>query len=121
MDDLLREGYAELGNMNFNTAAALFEQVLEQSSKESRAWFGLSKVAFEKRDYRAALEKVDRALRLRDRARWRIFRGEILLAKGDRATAAREWQQVLDRYPDDEKAKKVASGHLSKIGVGVDK
>ncbi len=117
VEDLVNEGYAELGNTNYRTAAALFEQAVDQNPRAARAWFGLARVAFENREYTTALDKIDRAIRYRDQARWRIFRGEILLAKGDRDAAAEEWRRVLDRSPEDSRARKVANNHLRKIGA----
>jgi serine/threonine protein kinase len=114
---LVKDGYTELGNMNYRTAESLFQKAIDLNPRSARAWFGLSKVAFEKRDYGTALTRVNRALGYQDRARWRIFRGEIRLAKRDRAGAIWEWQQVIDRFPEDKLAKKVAIGHLQKAGA----
>jgi tetratricopeptide (TPR) repeat protein len=113
----LSEGNKALAEKRLEKAEQLFKKVLALSPGNSRALFGVGMVAFKRRQYDEAAEKMASALeRSPGKQEWRNRLGLALLYAGKRDQALTVWRQVVKMDPGNPKARR----YLAKAGEPID-
>ena len=101
-----RKGWRLLANNEINEALKLFESAYQLNSEESTGYLaaGYNAKAYEYtkvQDFGKAIETIDKAITLiPNEANYYGSKGEILLKKGDEASAVEMWKKVMALDPD---------------------
>ncbi len=118
--ELVAQGNQALDAMSYDDAERLFDQAVREQPKNAQAWYGLGRVALEKREYKEAAHRIRVALSHRNNGRWRVTLGQALLAANRKDAAIQEWQRVVEEQPQGSRAVKIARSLLSENGVQPD-
>jgi serine/threonine-protein kinase len=106
VEDHLKLGEKFIAVGDFDNAARHFETAARLDPRESRAWFGLGRTAFEQSNSAKAVTMIQKALKLDPgRYKWRIFLGTVYISSGNRDQAVKEWERVLATRPENKEAK----------------
>lgn len=98
-----RERLAAMGNPGGEIGAARYQQAIARLKRNKPAYAAYDEAlaAFEKRDYAAALGKVNEAIRIEpDEALFYGLRGEIRSARDDDAAALKDLDRAVALNPD---------------------
>ena len=96
----VREAKAAISDKRWSDGQKPFEEVLAINPERADAYIGLAAIADHFESYETAVEHVEKALNLRDRASWRLLYGEYLMKVGRKTEAEAAWRAVLNRYSD---------------------
>ena len=96
---LIKEANRSMDNREWETAGELFQSAIVINPRRADAWAGLSRAYFQLKRFDRAIEYMNRALSMRNRAAWRMLLGEYLDGRGDKSEAIETWQAILKDFP----------------------
>ena len=117
IDELVARGYAELKSRNLIDAERMFDRAAKLDPRSPDAWYGLGRVAYEKREYTIAASRISVALGYADKPQWRIVLGEVYELAGQRDNAIEQWKRVIEQFPDSKNTAALAKTHLGRVGA----
>ena len=115
VETLIEAGNRALAVLALDSAEAKFNDAATLDRQSAEAWFGLSRVSFERHKFAAAAAWIHTALNIRDSARYRIFKADILAASGETQAALSEWQSIVEDFATDDKAVTIAEKRLTEL------
>ncbi len=117
VQELIQQADEKFQSLDYDGAEQLYQKAKRTNPNAGAAWYGLGRVAFEKSRYDESEQYMKRAVQKQNNPFWRINLGTVYERRGRTQAAVREWQGVLDEFPDNQRAASAARALLKRQGA----